>query len=413
MPYVSCHANSSQLLTLDSGPWFASRQLPPLFVYCCMPKGRGPASWRNWRAKGPTKPHKTWEFACYSDAAGVAADVLEGLGPYELLNPVPVRSDSHDRSVRMVVVVRAEGHIPREASPGHTGSADWHGGTLPEELAALLSLFLGIRLRTGGVVREFNESGDRRGMPVEWDHRPPYLPAPSGAMLIVPQVMGNPLPDLRDSVRFLSKLPGVRADDATALVRAARAYQEAVWGIEADPNQGWIRLIGAIEAAAERWDSRTESAAEQFEVNVPRLAHWLLEHAPDGFELAAVELFNRLGSTSRFLRFVLEHLPAAPPDRPSHGVVKWEDLDESLRQIYGYRSKALHGGTPFPAPMCWPPMERPYEERPGGLGAGTQDHMWDAAELPMLLHVFAYITRGCLLNWWERVPLETSEGGPA
>jgi hypothetical protein len=306
----------------------------------------------------------------------------------------------------MVVVVRAEGHLARETESRHTGSQDWHGGTMPEELAAMLSLILGIRLRTGGVIREFTPHGDPRGTPVEWDHRPPYLPAPTERGTIVPQLVSNSKPDLRATLEPLAAYAAMGAEDATALIRAARQYQEAVWGIEADPNQGWIRLIGAIETAAERWDSRDESPEEQLDANVPNLSEWLRANAPQGFSLAAQELFNRLGSTSRFLRFVLEHLPAAPPERASAGLVDWDDLSKGLKQIYSYRSKALHAGTPFPAPMCWPPMEHPYEERPGGLGAGTQDHMWNADELPMLLHVFAHLTRGCLLNWWMRVPPE-------
>ena len=80
-------------------------------------------------------------------------------------------------------------------------------------------------------------------------------------------------------------------------------------------------------------------------------------------------------------------------------------MKKHLRQVYNYRSKALHSGTPFPDPMCSAPFDtdsRP-EERPSSISAAAAGAVWQAKDLPMYLHTFAYITRGALLNWWFSV----------
>ena len=39
------------------------------------------------------------------------------------------------------------------------------------------------------------------------------------------------------------------------------------------------------------------------------------------------------------------------------------------------------------------------EERPSYISAGAAGAVWQAKDLPMYLHIFAYMTRGALLNW--------------
>jgi len=74
-----------------------------------------------------------------------------------------------------------------------------------------------------------------------------------------------------------------------------------------------------------------------------------------------------------------------------------------LRKIYDWRSKALHGGTPFPEPMCNPPFQQKDAcfEKPIGLASQTKGATWVAADTPMCLHIFEYIVRHSLLNWWD------------
>jgi hypothetical protein len=83
-----------------------------------------------------------------------------------------------------------------------------------------------------------------------------------------------------------------------------------------------------------------------------------------------------------------------------------------LSQGYEYRSKALHDGMPFPAPMCAAPvkLDKSWEvfgENPYGLGKSSLGGMsesggvWLAKDIPMLLYTFEYIVRHALNGWWS------------
>ncbi|MCX5892453.1 MAG: hypothetical protein NTW80_05680, partial [Deltaproteobacteria bacterium] len=119
-------------------------------------------------------------------------------------------------------------------------------------------------------------------------------------------------------------------------------------------------------------------------------------------------------ATKKFIDFVLEFLPPPPIKRPA----QWSQIDwsknkikKALRKIYSYRSKALHGGIPFPAPMCLPPFRQPkweaYSEKPLGPDVRKLGGKWlevcSPDDIPMLLQTFEYITRGVLLEWWETI----------
>lgn len=76
-----------------------------------------------------------------------------------------------------------------------------------------------------------------------------------------------------------------------------------------------------------------------------------------------------------------------------------------MSKVYSYRSKALHEGRPFPAPMCLTPLgfaEVPVEI-PLALGASMLGGTWIKKDVPMLLHTFEYIARQALLRWWQHV----------
>jgi hypothetical protein len=42
-------------------------------------------------------------------------------------------------------------------------------------------------------------------------------------------------------------------------------------------------------------------------------------------------------------------------------------------------------------------------EVPLGLSASSYGATWAKKDTPMLLHVFEYIVRGAVLNWWRSV----------
>ncbi len=183
----------------------------------------GPDGWTNWRAQRAGVPGAgAVEFAGYTDAQ--LLEEQADLGPCRLLNTIGFAARRAGQ-VPLSLVLRVEWHAatdPRERSREQTDTATWHGGGLDDELAALVSLALGIRLQSGGRIREFDPDpdGDVRGQPVHYDHVPPYLPPPRRAPL---------LPTITGPVRLgaasgrLAGYPQLTAAQANALVKAARA----------------------------------------------------------------------------------------------------------------------------------------------------------------------------------------------
>ena len=87
-------------------------------------------------------------------------------------------------------------------------------------------------------------------------------------------------------------------------------------------------------------------------------------------------------------------------------------MRRALEKIYHWRSRALHGGTPFPLPMCMAPRKfnaNAYEEKPSGRRATALGGVWIAEDTPMLLNTFEYIVRNALLQWWRSM-LSITEG---
>lgn len=65
----------------------------------------------------------------------------------------------------------------------------------------------------------------------------------AGSRLIVPGVTGT----RALATDLLPVCPMLSPADATALLRAARSYQEAVWICEGDPGLAWLLLVSAYD----------------------------------------------------------------------------------------------------------------------------------------------------------------------
>jgi hypothetical protein len=199
-----------------------------------------------------------------------------------------------------------------------------------------------------------------------------------------------------------------------ALVRAARLYQAALWISEAGPNQAWILLASAVEAAAETWDQQAHSPVESLTGWNPSLVKLLRKDGGDELAQKVAEKISRItGSTWKFVSFLRTYRPPPPAVRPPAWFqLDWQDeaFERSIKTVYRHRSAALHGGTPFPAPMCWAPMrlDPTAAERSAGA-AGSGSHIWKGDDLPMHLHMFEYIVRHSLLNWWRSCSAETPD----
>ncbi|MGZ5445917.1 MAG: hypothetical protein ACXW5U_29710 [Thermoanaerobaculia bacterium] len=362
----------------------------------------GPAAYENWRAASTGAPlRESFEYPLYSDAR-FTGEVTSGLGPHMFFNPVAIRQ-GHG-IVRSAVVLRVGVHLADtdETELGSSDPGSYHGGWLVDELAALSSLLTGARIRAGAESRQFGKD-DPAGRPVAWDLRAPPSLATNSYGVVLPSAAGEHSLMVLEELQSFPKL--LRAD-AIALVRAARLYQDALWIVESEPNLAWIMLVSAVECAANRWRVGKDEPMIRIRAEFPDLvAAVQLAGGPTLVQQIALTFANSLGSTAKFVDFVLGHKAAEPSVRPDEwGQVDWEDhsLRKALRVIYGHRSSALHDGIPFPLPLCRPvqnvalPSERPIAIAERALGGS-----WLAKDLPMFLHVFEYIARHSIVGWWR------------
>jgi hypothetical protein len=338
-----------------------------------------PLGWANWRALLDGEP---WlgavEVGCYTDSSPTR-QLGSGLGPLQVINTV-----SGERLIglaNMALVLRFEVHQklqPDQVSWSRTSVRSYTGADVGDEFAALLALALGMRCRSGGMIRNF-EPGDERGQPYEGQHVRPYLPPPRFRRAPVLPGMDREVA-LEDARDLLNRYPRASPPKAVALVRAARLYEQAVWIAEADPDLSWLLLVSALE-----------TAAAQVHGPIPR-----------------GKKRHPVGATQRFINFMRDLTPPPPSKRPRYGQLDWSRMEQHARKIYYWRSRALHDGIPFPSPMCLPPRDYDadgvVEEAPTGLASGTGTSVWKSTDTPMHLATFARITRHALLRWWRRTP---------
>lgn len=411
--------------------------------------------WTNWQAWEAGYPSLgAVEYTLYSDEQRLMGkEAREGLGPYQLLQTgvYQVGSDTPSPSVVLrvghyiyppvvlsgvggffdldVKAIRLIGAVapidPDSAQGDQARNVDaYHGGQVADELASLVSLALGIRLDNGGLTRVFEMDGDPQGHPIGYfyqDYRPRRL-ARFGSHRLIPRPspspddVGGAWIDLADCVPWLQRYFRLRRDQANAVVRAARSYQAAMWAAaEDDPRQSWLKLIGAVEAAAYHWARGDASPVEQLRAVEPELADRLQATGGELLEAVAERFAPGLQSTGRMLTFTLNFLPPPPEPRPTRGALAWSkrQMRKYLNTIYGARSQDLHAGIPVPVPMCEPPKtveaERPegsgwrsaLTEAPSGEWTAVGTSVWQAADTPMLLYTFEHIVRNVLLNWWR------------
>lgn len=364
----------------------------------------GPSIYENWiAAESKDVPWRgAFEYPLFTDA-WIVGDL--SCRPYQLLNTVflPRGRDASAQTVSAALVLQLEYYLSHELpSWEKTDVTHYHGSGMGDEVAALVSLCMGIRLKSGGETRRFDPGGDPRGRPVAYrTYENPVFLRSMGHPPVLPGALG--IHRLQDATLF-TQFNHLCPQDAVALVRASRLYQDAIWIAESQPKLAWVMLVSAVEAAAGHWKTSTESPEERLRTSKPDLEK-LLE-AEGGRELVskvAPLIADYMGSTRKFIDFLLDFLPDPPSKRPpEHAQHPWDkkSMKKSLATIYRWRSRALHGGSPFPFPMCEPPLAE-LEEKPLGLATGARGAVWRAKDTPMLLHTFEHIVRGALLNWWE------------
>ena len=324
----------------------------------------------NWLKKNEapnSSPDEVYEYDVYSDAR-FTGQMQVPQWPYAFLNAI----DLELGTVEAALVIRAAFHSQGNPDPPDWSKTDdtaYHGGWIDDELVALASLCLGARLASGGISRRFSVD-DPYGQPARWSRKPkpPFVSRDRG---MLPEVRGrHPL----DGLSRIESIPHVESKRYVSLVRSCSLYRDALWISEWDANLAWLLLVSALEAGAK-------------------------DACGDG------------GPRKRFINFAMRFMPEPPDTRPEGDALRFAWNESNLRsmtcKVYDYRSRALHEGTPFPAPMLeppWPPSrvdEADAEVPLMGSGGSTLGGTWLASDVPINLHTFHYIARRVLLSWWD------------
>lgn len=362
----------------------------------------GPSAYKNWKKADEDPLICTYEYPLFTDAH-ITGQIEDGYGPYQLLNAVRMPDTRTDFPA---IILRVDEHIDYvdEASQKELKSDvnHYHGGDLCDEIAALLSLTLGVRLKAGTATRWFQSNGDPKGRPLFFGvGKNTIILKSSNLRPVLPHALGTRTLQPNE---LIARLPELSPGDASALVRAARLYQDALWIVESEAALSWLMLVSAVETAAGHWRTTKESPVERVSASMPELKTMLVAAGGNElFEKVAGKIADYTGATKKFIDFVLTFLPEPPTERPHENLqVSWEleDMKKMMSVIYNWRSKALHSGTPFPYPMCYPPGNL-FEEKPIGLATSAKGGVWKAKDTPMLLHTFEYIVRHALLKWWK------------
>jgi hypothetical protein len=199
----------------------------------------------NWRAYDPNgAPAEAFEAALYSDAC-LDGSLIDPAWPLDLMpaNP-PLRP-----GLKLAAVARVRWNATADPDMSRSDTGGYHGGGADDEVAALVSLALGVRCRSGGITRLWPRgSGDPLGMPIEFSHRRPYLPEPAERRPLLPNL--PEIASLEGCAALFGSFAAAQGSHATALVRAARLYEHALWIAEDDPNLSWLQLVSALEVAA-------------------------------------------------------------------------------------------------------------------------------------------------------------------
>jgi hypothetical protein len=340
------------------------------------------------------------EFLLYSDS-----DVTGGLEvecqPYVLTNCLGL---PQGKRLAPVIALHLEDHFPDfDVQPmDKTDTAGWLNLTLDDEIACLISLVAGARMRSGGRVRRFKEGGAARGTPEYYGHQAPDWAAAGRPIYPTPAQFNLELLE-----GWLDRYLALEREDAVTLVRAARQFRDALWVADTDPELAWLLLVSAIEVIAGREALRDVAPGELLRRELPDLAAQLLEAGGEA-HLAGVatRLVTIVKATARFMSCVETYRPDPPSVRPEEYAQvdwNWPQLRKGVNLVYRYRSERLHAGIPFPHPLCQAPMKsgEAWEERPTGIAAAAGNAAWLAKDLPMHLHTFGHIVRGCLLKWWQ------------
>jgi hypothetical protein len=354
------------------------------------------------------------EYPFFSDAH-ITGEQTDGFGPYTFLNTVPIRRGE----VNSPIVIRVAFHLDKyRPQMSKTDDSLYHGGSLVDEIAALASLAMGVRFRAGGETRLFEIGKDPLGRPRSWNDQPKPVVMVRRNEHILPDVIGT---HSMNDLDLLKTIPSIASDRYVKLIRASRFYQDALWVAESEPNLAWLMLVSALEIGANDVFQSEATPVEQLRDWRPQLGTILEETGGSGHLEQVAEIIARcFGATKKFLDFTLRNMPTEREKRPTEEWMRvtWSPsgLKKVLNKVYEYRSNALHGGIPFPAPMLEPPFHLDATSGPSevpltGLASHARGGTWLPKDCPINLHCFHYVARGALLSWWGNLSNDRVQSG--
>ncbi len=340
-----------------------------------------------------------YEFVIYSDS--IFTDEVENGEIYSFLNMLP----PHDNLVSPSITVRANWFIDINKtiySDTNSYTDDFHGGWFTDEIAALVSLKLGVRAHGGSIIRTFNYDNSEFGQP-RADLTPCPILTKDRRASIAPTVSKNTAINTLDAINDIGNL---QEDKFNSLIKAARNFQNSLWICESSPNLAWLMIVSALETAAVQWEENKQSPIEKFEHSKPEMFEYLNnEKYRELIPIIASEFSSTFGVTKKFLDFCLNFLPDEPEVRPAVGQIDWSrgGLKKIFNTIYGLRSKALHTGQPFPEPMSSPPFQYDgiAEAAIIGKALSTLGGTWTPKDAPINLNTFIYMAHSILNKWWN------------
>ena len=268
-------------------------------------------SWTNWHAyERGQRARSAHEFYLYSDSAlnGTARE----FGPFRLMNLLAGERREGALS-RPIAALRI-----RYASNPNLGDDDAeHGKRQPDEIAALVSLILGVRVQAGGEVRHFDLDDDAEPL------GEPRAVTEVETPILLPGSPSSVIPNARRTVRLdqldqLEVYPKLEASMATALLRAARLYQEALWISEREVWLTWLLLVSAVETAAQTQELGDKSSSSELLKELdPKLAAVAAKYGESCLAEVAETQVKLLGATKKFLGFLQAFMPPAPAASPA------------------------------------------------------------------------------------------------
>jgi hypothetical protein len=194
----------------------------------------------------------------------------------------------------------------------------WLGMHVDQEFAAVLSLLLGVRMRSGGTIRRYGPD-DLVGRTDLVEHVVPTLPprAWSGRPIVRVPVGGQEQVPLDDVVPRVADLRLVSALHAVTMVRAASVFSDALWVCDHDPELGWLHCVTALELAADRHDRDQVDAVELLRKNNRKVFREASAAGPDALARAAEQNRRRTRAEKKLQALLTDFPPTAPAARPA------------------------------------------------------------------------------------------------